>query len=154
MAPTTPCPQGPQEPVFNIIKCDVPCIFPIPNGDWIPNPQVPQAPGDIADCPSVPIPLLEPEPLCPEILFNNSPIGGVVQTSVVPIGQESASFQITKGECCNYNFDMDIEFPCPQLTSSSQSQGQAEASIGYVSPCNSAPYAKLVITPVGTCSYN
>ena len=58
MAPTTQCPQGSQDPVFDIVKCDVPCIFPIPTDDWLVNPQVPQAPDDIADCPAVPIVLL------------------------------------------------------------------------------------------------
>lgn len=88
MAPTTPCPQGSQAPVFDIIKCDVPCIFPIPDGDWIANPQVPTAPDTIYDCPPYVIPLLEPEPLCPLLTFDGSTGGAQAQVRVVPIGQE------------------------------------------------------------------
>ena len=125
MASTTQCPQGPQDPVFDIVKCDVPCIFPIPGGNWINDPQVPPAPDDIADCPAIPVPLPAPDPLCPEITFDGNPQGGQAQISVVPIGQERAFFRITKGECCDYDFDLEIDFPCPELISldsSSQSK--------------------------------
>ena len=122
MAPTTNCPQGPQEPVFDIIKCDVPCIFPIPDDNWVVNPQVPVAPEDINDCPSVPIPLVEPEPLCVPITYDgrlqanqDGNWGGQAEVRVVPIGQEKADFSIIKGECCDYDFKIKIDFPCPEL---------------------------------------
>ena len=124
MAPTTQCPQGPQDPVFDIVKCDVPCIFPIPDGPWISNPQVPPAPDDISDCPIIPVVLLPPDPLCPVITFDNQSAGNpqnpqgsqgefAVQTRVVPVGEEKATVTLTKGDCCDYDIDLDIDFPCP-----------------------------------------
>ena len=152
MAATTPCPQGSQNPVFDTVKCDVPCIFPIPFVDWLRDDSIPQAPADISDCPTFPIPLPNPEPLCPTIVFNDNPQGGLAIVRVVPIGQENVTFSITKGECCDYAFNMLVDFPCPEVTASTDTAAiQAAISIGA---CSAVPYAKILITKLGDCSYD
>ena len=102
--------RGPQEPVFDIVKCAVPSILPVPDGDWLVNPQVPQAPADIADCPVTVIPILEPEPLCPQLTFQGG-AQGLAITRIVPPGQEKAVFRITKGECCDFDIDVWVDYP-------------------------------------------
>jgi len=159
-----PCPQGSQAPVFDTTRCNdgqlgnitsssqIPCIFPIPAADWLRNSVVPDPPEDIADCPTIPIPLPDPEPLCPEITFLQNPQGGFAEVSVVPIGQERAVFSILKGECCDYDFDLQIDFPCPQLISN-VNQGTVAGTI-VVAPCGVAPSAALLITKSGDCTYD
>ena len=61
------CPQGSQDPVFDTIKCNVPCIFPITGDPWIDDDTVVDPPADINDCPLLPPALPPPEIPCPEI---------------------------------------------------------------------------------------
>ena len=98
MAATTPCPQGSQEPIFNIQKCQVPCIFPIPQGGWLEDPRVPQSPQDINDTATVDFIFPTPEIPCPEL------------TSA------SSYLTVKKTDCCSFEFDIDLDITCPQIT--------------------------------------
>lgn len=170
MAATTQCPQGPQSPVFDIVKCDVPCIFPIPDVPWIDDPGVPDPPPPIEDCVELPIVLPPPEVPCPDLsIFGESPteekpvVQYRLQTSVVPIGEESVTLTIKKKDCCDYDFDLDVEFPCPHIfsdipclsTSGSQSGSQSasiSADVGYAR-CGDPPSACLTVKKEGDCTY-
>ena len=118
MAATSQCPQGSQDPIFNIQACDVPCVFPIPQGEWIQDPRVPQSPQDIDDTLDIPFIFPDPDIPCPTLT------------------SKSGLLVITAGECCSFEFDIDIDILCPTITG-----GQGETSIVSVGD----EYAELII---------
>ena len=69
MGTTTECPQGQQNPVFDIHKCQVPCIFPVPQGTW-GDFWLPQSPQAIYDFEYTPVPIA-PDVPCPTITIGN-----------------------------------------------------------------------------------
>lgn len=151
MAATSPCPQGPQDPVFNVDKCDVPCIFPIPEEDWFDDPTVPEPPEPIRDCFSTVVPLLPPDPLCPTITIANG-TGGFVAAEVVNTGEEFARFEIIRGECCDFDFFFDFAFPCVRIQSMDDPFSESSSSIGFAE-CGDPPYARLIVEKNEDCLY-
>lgn len=104
-------------PVFDTTKCDVDPVDPIPEEPWFDDTTIPEAPDDIDDCSTTPVPQPELEIPCPEITVEGDPRGGAVYTKVVPHGQGRAELRIEKGDCCDYDLQLDLDFPCVQLRS-------------------------------------
>jgi hypothetical protein len=91
-----------QEPVFDIQRCEVSPVFPIPPGGWFADPSVPQAPQEIDDCLDVPIAVPDPDVPCPSLQV--APQG--VQARIVPSGQERVELRIVRGDCCDCDFSL------------------------------------------------
>ena len=121
MATSTECPQGNQTPVFDIEKCQVPCIFPIPDGTW-GNFWLPQGPEPIFDFEDpVQIPLA-PDIPCPVFTVGSQADVLVREvTFVCADGAQGAQVAgklevtLTKEDCCAFDLDFDLEIPCPVL---------------------------------------
>ena len=101
--------SAPQLPVFDIYKCVIEEVFPIPRGRWFEDTNVPQKPEDIEDCFSEPIPIPPPDFPCPTI----GPMSGRKKIGMSCEGEGYFAWSITVGECCDFEFDIDIEVPCP-----------------------------------------
>lgn len=150
MAATTPCPQGAQNPVFDVVKCDVPCIFPIPTEDWLSDVSVPAAPDAIADCFATPIPLPEPDPLCPSLTFAGEQNGAAVAVRFVDAAEAGFRFEIVKAGCCGFDLLLSLDAPCPQIESI-----PSTSSSGAEVPCTDTPSATLLVQrdPENPCHY-
>jgi len=119
VATSTECPQGNQTPVFDIEKCQVPCIFPIPDGTW-GNFWLPQRPEFIYDFEDpVQIPLA-PDIPCP--VFTVGSQASTVKRAVSFIcpggAQGNLEVKLTKKDCCAFDLDFELEIPCPVITGS------------------------------------
>jgi hypothetical protein len=153
LSATTPCPQGSQIPVFNVAKCDVPCIFPIPLEDWLSDTVIPNAPDAIADCFASPIPLPPPDPLCPSITFYGSDVGGEVPIRFVDPAEAGVYFAVVKTDCCGFDLQLRIDAPCPQLEPLNAVTSLSSSSPEI--PCTDEPYAKMLVVadPYDLCRY-
>lgn len=102
------------EPVFDITKCSIETVFPIPTEDWFERLAVPQSPQAIDDCANEPIQMPDPDPPCPSFLPSEG-------TSAINFGcaaSGEAKFTIVQGDCCDFTFDFLVTVPCPQFPDS------------------------------------
>jgi len=152
MAATTPCPEGPQNPVFDTEKCDVPCIFPIPDESWLSDTVVPSAAPAIADCFPSAIPLPPPDPLCPTLTVAGGS-GGFIPFQYTPSTSSSSSddepsafayFAITKTECCAFDFNLLLAIPCVRIIADNDYPIVSSSSSGFA-PCGEPPQAELLV---------
>ena len=114
MGESTPCPPGPQEPAFNIQRCPIPCVFPIPPGEW-GDFFIPQSPEPIAEfIDPGPIPV-SPDFPCPTIIISGAQEQGI-QLDVLSCGAQGPGVfkvEIKETECCGFEMDFKLEIPCP-----------------------------------------
>lgn len=153
LSATTPCPQGSQIPVFNVEKCDVPCVFPLPLENWLADTVIPAAPDAIADCFATPIPVLPPDPLCPSLTFYGSAVGGEVPIRFVDPAEAGVYFAVVKTDCCGFDLQLRIDAPCPQIEPLS-SPVSSSSSTEEV-PCTDEPYARVIVVkdPFDPCRH-
>lgn len=100
-----------QPPIFAPQRCQVDSPLAIADGGWFDSVQVPQAPGDIADCDSTgSIPLPPLTPLCPGFQAAQA------THSVVQLGREGFTLNVVNAACCDFAFYADVDFPCAEFT--------------------------------------
>ena len=92
--------DGPQKPVFDITKCDVEQIYPIPDPPWLNDDRVPQGPPDIDDCFPEPVLVPDPEFPCPDLrvacdILDGATLGNGI--SIVDSADVAFLLTITKG---------------------------------------------------------
>lgn len=97
--------------VFGDSACDVPAVPPLPDYHVIDNGFVPEAPPDIVDCLEDLPPPLADEPPCPELTAETVSFSPFADSDA-PV---KAHVTVTKGECCDYVFDVDVDVPCVKL---------------------------------------
>ncbi len=97
------------ESVFDGSDCDLPPVTPVPTAHMLLNPVVPDPPADIPDCDETPLDPLDEDPPCPPLTISPPTITVVPELEHPP----TISFTLTKGDECDYDFDLDIELGCP-----------------------------------------
>ncbi len=118
------------DPVFDITKCDIATVFPVPQGDWFERLSVPQSPQAIDDCIQGPIQMPDPEPPCPTLLPNE-----ITSDVAFTCGTQGVTrFTIEQGLCCDFTFDIQISIPCPQFPDSAL-QIAPKTLVPYGSEC-------------------
>lgn len=149
MSETTPCPQGPQEPVFDTQRCDVPCIFPIPEEDWFDDPTIPEPPEPVSDCFDVTVRMPAPDPFCPSITFFGSPNGGDVPVRFVPFDAVGYRFEVIKSDCCSFDFQLELFAPCPQIRLADHEESESVS----LPPCVEDPYGRVIVNKIENCIF-
>lgn len=108
------------ELIFDLAKCNVDAVTKIPPEGLLTDTTVPTAPDPITDCQLAPIVSLPKESPCPDLTVNNAAIFQGVRADASVITEPTVIFTVTRGTCCEFDFDLLIEIPdsCPDITSS------------------------------------
>ena len=102
---------------FDVEKCPVDPVTKIPDGGLLSDTTVPDAPDAITDCQSSPIITLPRETPCPDLTVTSAVILQGTREDSSVITEPALLFTVTRGTCCEFDFDVRIEIPqiCPTL---------------------------------------
>lgn len=103
-------------PVFDVDKCPVAYVEPIPGGSLLGDATVADPPPTIPDCLDTAIVPLPPPDPCPEIVQGAATIayGDAVDTPGI-------AFSVTPGDCCDFTLGLAVQIPCPPITIAGES---------------------------------
>jgi hypothetical protein len=108
------------ELIFDPTKCDIDAVTRISPGGLLTDATVPPPPDAITECQLVPIVELPREFPCPDLLVTESSIFIGYRADDSKITEPALLFTVTKGTCCEFDFQITIEIPdvvCPDMTS-------------------------------------
>lgn len=108
------------ELIFDPDKCDIDAVTRISPGGLLIDATVPPPPEAITECQLVPIVELPKEFPCPDLLVTESSIFIGYRADDSKITEPALLFTVTKGTCCEFDFEIIIEIPdvvCPDMTS-------------------------------------
>ena len=108
------------ELIFDPDKCDIDAVTRISPGGLLIDATVPPPPDAITECQLVPIVELPREFPCPDLLVTESSIFIGYRADDSKITEPALLFTVTKGTCCEFDFEITIEIPdvvCPDMTS-------------------------------------
>lgn len=138
---------------FDTDRCPIDEVERIPPCDHLlTNDSIPGPPPDIPDCDDNAIDTPPAEPPCPQL---NQPTVTVNYGGTPEENPPSLEFVITKGGCCDFDFDVTLNLPsitdgsCPTITMA----GQAPDTM-LVKPVGFAPTEANSVSDSGECNYN
>jgi len=101
--------------VFDITKCEIEAVQPIPQANWFQDTQVPQSPDPIDDCMPTPIIPPPPEIPCPQFPQGVYSAQTDVELDCQRDGYAKIWLTFYPTECCGFDLDIDMEMevPCP-----------------------------------------
>lgn len=108
------------ELIFDPDKCDIDAVTRISPGGLLIDATVPPPPDAITECQLVPIVELPKEFPCPDLIVTESSIFIGYRADDSKITEPALLFTVTKGTCCEFDFEITIEIPdvvCPDMTS-------------------------------------
>ncbi len=134
------------DPVFDVNRCPIATVTPIPGGNLLADDTVPDPPGPIPDCADDPIAPLTPAPPCPTISTGTAAIAYGRQ-----IPAASIVVAITPGDCCDFSFDIGMRVPCPAV---SIAGGTSVTHPIRVVTDDTVGYVTLMAVPGKNCAFD